>query len=418
MRDLLPDQKETYRYVEDVIRDVLGSYGYREIGLPVLESTQLFQRLMGEATDVVEKEMYTFDDRNGDSLTLRPEGTAGCVRAAQENGLLFNQTQRLWYSGPMFRHERPQKGRYRQFDSIGAECFGMAGPDIDAELLLLSAEIWRRLDIQEDLRLEINSLGSNEARVAFKQALVDYLSAHRGQLDEDSQRRLSTNPLRILDSKDEQTRQILSSDQVPLLTDYLDEESQAHFATLCSMLDRAGLAYRVNHRIVRGLDYYNRTVFEWITETLGAQGTVCGGGRYDGLVEIIGGRPTPAIGFGIGIDRLALMLMEKDTGAGRQSVDIFIVSMGENTRIEALLMAEELRRAEPGRHIVVHCGEGKLKSQMKKADASGACMALIVGEEELARGQVAVKRLRREAEQESISRLSLTDWLRSVAEEF
>ena len=286
------------RFVSDRIREVLSSYGYREIGLPVIETTDLFKRLVGEDTDIVEKEMYTFDDRNGDSLTLRPEGTAGCVRAAQQHGLTFNQVQRLWYSGPMFRYERPQKGRYRQFEQIGAECFGMAGPDVDAELILMLARIWKLLGIEDHLSLEVNSLGSNESRAAYRAALVEYFSKYKNDLDADSQRRLTSNPLRILDSKDERTRALMAD--VPLLADYLDDDSRQHFDELRQVLDRNQLPYKVNPFIVRGLDYYNKTVFEWVTDTLGAQGTVCGGGRYDGLVEQIGGKSTPAVGFANG----------------------------------------------------------------------------------------------------------------------
>lgn len=414
MQDLLPDLKEKYRYVEDITRGMLSRYGYREIGLPVLESTHLFQRLIGEGTDVVEKEMYTFEDRNGDSLTLRPEGTAGCVRAAEERGLLYNQIQRLWYGGPMFRHERPQKGRYRQFESIGAECFGMPGPDIDAELLLLTAQIWQALGLDDVISLEINSLGDSGTRRRFREALTAYLTDRKQELDADSQRRLETNPLRILDSKDEGTRKVLKA--APRLGDYLDDDSRLHFDGLKSVLDRAGLAYRENEQIVRGLDYYNRTVFEWITGDLGAQGTVCGGGRYDGLVEMIGGKSTPAVGFGIGIDRLALMLMEKGKGEGtaRSAADIYVVSTEGEPRIEALLLAEALRKEEPAYHVVVHCGGGKFKSQLKKADASGAHAAIILGDEEISQGKVSIKALRADTEQVTVSRDRVADYLRSV----
>ncbi|MDA0979451.1 MAG: histidine--tRNA ligase, partial [Proteobacteria bacterium] len=328
MQDILPAQKATFRAIEDVVRDVLDIYGYQEIGLPHLEQTQLFQRSVGENTDIVEKEMYTFDDRNGESLTLRPEGTAGCVRFAEENGLLFNQVQRLWYSGAMFRYERPQKGRYRQFEQIGAECFGMSGPDIDAELLLLTSRIWKRLGLTDEVTLELNSLGNAASRADFERELVSYLSRFRQELDEDSRRRLDSNPMRILDSKVERTQEILQ--QAPVLSDFLDEESRAHFAELRGLLDELGVAYQINPTIVRGLDYYNRTVFEWVTDSLGAQGTVCAGGRYDGLVEQLGGKPTPGVGFAMGLDRVALMLAGKATE--QANTDIYIVSQGAGAR--------------------------------------------------------------------------------------
>ena len=389
MQDLLPRQKEIFRHIEDTISSVLASYGYQEIGLPVIEFTDLFSRLVGEATDIVEKEMYSFEDRNGDSLTLRPEGTAGCVRMAQENGLIFNQIQRFWYTGPMFRHERPQKGRYRQFDQIGVECFGMEGPDIDAELLLLNYRIWQALALAQDVQLELNSLGSPASRSAFRDALVAYLETVRGDLDEDSQRRISTNPLRVLDSKVEKTRDLLAD--APLLGDYLDDESTTHFAALRRTLDRRQVPYVVNPMIVRGLDYYNGTVFEWTTDTLGAQGAVCAGGRYDGLVEQVGGRSTPGAGFAMGLDRLAMMLDEKFESTA--TADVYIASLGESARTFSLMLAEDLRNTLDTCRIVVHCADGKLKSQMKKADASGARVALIVGEDEVAGGEVTVKHL-------------------------
>lgn len=389
MQDLLPRQKEIFRHIEDTVRGVLASYGYQEIGLPVIEFTDLFSRLVGEATDIVEKEMYSFEDRNGDSLTLRPEGTAGCVRMAQENGLIFNQIQRFWYTGPMFRHERPQKGRYRQFDQIGVECFGMEGPDIDAELLLLNYRIWQALELAQDVQLELNSLGSPASRSAFRDALVAYLETVRGDLDEDSQRRISTNPLRVLDSKVEKTRDLLAD--APLLGDYLDDESTTHFAALRRTLDRRQVPYVVNPMIVRGLDYYNGTVFEWTTDTLGAQGAVCAGGRYDGLVEQVGGRSTPGVGFAMGLDRLAMMLDEKFESTA--TADVYIASLGESARTFSLMLAEDLRNTLDTCRIVVHCADGKLKSQMKKADASGARVALIVGEDEVAGGEVTVKHL-------------------------
>ncbi len=395
MQDILPAHKANFRVIEDAARSVLDAYGYAEIGLPVIEQTNLFKRLVGEHTDIVEKEMYTFDDRNDESLTLRPEGTAGCVRYAEDNGLLFNQVQRLWYTGPMFRYERPQKGRYRQFDQIGVECFGMAGPDIDAELLLLNARLWRSLGLADDIRLEMNSLGNAEARGRFRDALVDYLEAYKADLDEDSQRRLSTNPLRILDSKSAKTQDLLT--EAPRLADYLDDESISHFETLQALLADSGIDFVVNPNIVRGLDYYNRTVFEWITDTLGAQGTVCGGGRYDTLVEQLGGKPTPGVGFAMGLDRLALMLAAKREEEAR--ADVYVVSVGEAPRRAAIGLAERLRDGLPDVAIMAHCGDGKMKAQMKKADASGAGLAVILGEDELAAGLVSIKPLRGGSEQ-------------------
>ena len=406
MQDLLPVQKKISRAIEDVVREVLASYGYREIGLPQLEQTELFKRVVGENTDIVEKEMYTFDDRNGESLTLRPEGTAGCVRFAEQNGLLFNQVQRLWYSGAMFRYERPQKGRYRQFDQIGAECFGMPGPDVDAELLLMNARIWRKLGLDGDIRLELNSLGNPDARVKFKEKLAGYLQTYESELDEDSQRRLTTNPLRILDSKSLKTQEILQG--APVLSDYMDNESKQHFEGLRGLLDDNGIAYTVNPNIVRGLDYYNKTVFEWITTTLGSQGTVCGGGRYDGLVEQLGGKPSPGVGFAMGIDRLSLMLAEKMELS--KDADVYVVSHGNAARATALRLAESIRDQLSGKKIVVHCGDGKFKSQMKKADASGADLALVLGEDEVATGTVGIKSLREGGAQSTISQETLTQY--------
>ena len=406
MQDLLPAQKKISRTIEDVVREVLAAYGYREIGLPQLEQTELFKRVVGENTDIVEKEMYTFDDRNGESLTLRPEGTAGCVRFAEQNGLLFNQVQRLWYSGAMFRYERPQKGRYRQFDQIGAECFGMPGPDVDAELLLMNARIWRKLGLDGDIRLELNSLGNPDARVKFKGELAGYLQAYEQDLDEDSQRRLTTNPLRILDSKSSKTQEILRD--APVLSDYMDNESKQHFEGLQGLLDDNGIAYEVNPNIVRGLDYYNKTVFEWITTTLGSQGTVCGGGRYDGLVEQLGGKPSPGIGFAMGLDRLSLMLAEKMESS--KDADVYVVSQGDAARATGLRLAESIRDQLSGKKVVVHCGDGKFKSQMKKADASGADLALVLGEDEVAAGTVSIKSLREGGEQSTISQETLAQY--------
>lgn len=409
MQDLLPEKQEIIRFVSDKVRGVLAEYGYREIGLPVLESTSLFRRLVGESTDIVEKEMYTFDDRNGDSLTMRPEGTAGCVRAAQQHGLAFNQVQRLWYMGPMFRYERPQKGRYRQFEQIGVECFGMNGPDIDAELLFILARVWKELGLSDEIHLELNSLGSKESRASYREALVDYFSRYQSDLDEDSRRRLETNPLRILDTKDMRTRELL--DEAPRLNEFLDDESKQHFDELCGLLDRSQVGYTVNPLIVRGLDYYNKTVFEWITDSLGAQGTVCGGGRYDGLMEEIGGRSTPGVGFAMGLERLALMLEPGFNYPGQ--ADIYIASSGEGVRTQALLLAETIRDANSELRVVAHCGDGKFKSQFKKADAMGATLTLILGEEEIAGDKVGVKHLAT-GEQVTVSTAQLNEYVNKV----
>jgi histidyl-tRNA synthetase len=391
MNDILPDQTPAWQYLEDSVRAVLHAYGYREIRLPILEKTELFKRSIGEVTDIVEKEMYTFEDRNGDSLTLRPEGTAGCVRAGIEQGLLYNQQQRLWYMGPMFRHERPQKGRYRQFHQIGVEVFGMAGPDIDAELILMTARIWRRLGIR-DVRLQLNSLGTLEARGRYREALVGYLEQHRASLDEDSLRRLSSNPLRILDSKNPALQAVIEG--APRLADYLDEESRQHFARLCALLDAAGLDYELNPRLVRGLDYYGKTVFEWVTTRLGAQGTVCAGGRYDVLVEFLGGRPTPAVGFAMGIERLIALLEESGVAFPSQAPHVYIVTVGERAEAHGLVLADRLRDALPELRVLLNGGGGNFKNQFKRADKSGARLALILGDSELDAGQVGIKPLR------------------------
>ena len=407
MNDILPEQTPVWQFVESKVRAVLGNYGYQEIRMPVVEQTDLFKRSIGEVTDIVEKEMYTFEDRNGDSLTLRPEGTAGCVRAAEEHGLLFNQTRRLWYVGPMFRHERPQKGRYRQFHQIGVECFGMAGPDIDAELLILTARLWRELGLADHARLEINSIGTAQARRQYREALVAYLSDYREQLDGDSQRRLESNPLRILDSKSPETQEILTG--APRLDDYLDDESVEHFSQLRALLDAAGVPYQINNRLVRGLDYYGKTVFEWVTDSLGAQGTICAGGRYDGLVEQLGGKPTVAVGFAMGLERLILLLETLNLVPEHvnNDVDVYVTAMGEGAVAPALVLAEQVRNGLPGRGVVSHCGGGSFKSQMKKADRSGAQVALILGENEVAAGTVAIKPLRSDGEQKEVAQADL-----------
>jgi histidyl-tRNA synthetase len=390
MHDVKPDQTPYWQYLEGTVRDVLQSYGYSEIRMPLVEKTELFKRSIGEVTDIVEKEMYTFEDRNGDSLTLRPEGTASCVRACMENGLLHNQTQRLWYMGPMFRHERPQKGRYRQFHQIGVEVFGMEGPDIDAEMILMSARILKALGLYDSVVLHINSLGTAEARAAYRDKLVEYLTLHQDRLDEDSVRRLEGNPLRILDSKNPEMQQLI--EDAPKLMDHLDEVSVAHFERLKAYLDQAGIKYIVNPRLVRGLDYYSRTVFEWITDQLGAQGTVLAGGRFDGLVEQLGGKPTPAIGFAMGIERLVALLEDQQLARRIDSAPhAYFMAMGNDAELRAMQLSEELRDTVPGLRVQLHCGGGSFKSQMKKADKLGARFALILGEDELAGGVVAVK---------------------------
>ncbi|ENQ4671501.1 histidine--tRNA ligase [Vibrio cholerae] len=391
MNDCLPTQSPLWQKVEGVVKNVISAYGYSEVRMPIVEMTHLFSRAIGEVTDVVEKEMYTFEDRNGDSLTLRPEGTAGCVRSGIENGLLYNQEQRLWYMGPMFRHERPQKGRYRQFHQCGVEVFGLDGPDVDAELIMMTARLWRELGIAQHVRLELNSIGSLEARANYRTALIDYLEQYQNVLDEDCKRRMYTNPLRVLDSKNPDVQAILGD--APQLSDYLDAESKQHFAGLCELLDAAGIEYTVNQRLVRGLDYYNRTVFEWITESLGSQGTVCGGGRYDGLVEQLGGKPTPAVGFAMGLERLVLMMETLGNTDVRRSVDVYMVTAGEGTMMAGMKLAEQLREQVPGLRVMTHFGGGNFKKQFKRADKVGAAIALVLGEDEVAAQTVVIKDL-------------------------
>jgi histidyl-tRNA synthetase len=412
MNDLLPDQSPAWQQVESIIRKVAASYGYSEIRMPVLESTQLFKRSIGEVTDIVEKEMYTFDDRNGESVTLRPEGTASCVRAGNQHGLLYNQIQRLWYMGPMFRYERPQKGRYRQFHQFGIETFGIDSADADAEVILLSARLWQTFGIADQVELQLNSLGSNEARANYRDALKSYLSEYVSELDEDSQRRLETNPLRILDSKDANTQKLLEN--APKLSDYWDDESREHFWQLTSRLENAGVKYTLNERLVRGLDYYNRTVFEWVTTALGAQGTVCAGGRYDGLVEQLGGKATPAVGFAMGMERLVLLLQEQDKLTPRRTVDAYLMPLGEDAELNAPRIAEQLRNELPDLRLVSHCGGGAMKKQMKKADKSGAEVALIIGADEIAQQQVTVKPLRTDEQQETLSWQALIERLQPL----
>ncbi|AQQ68464.1 histidine--tRNA ligase [Microbulbifer agarilyticus] len=401
MNDLLPTQSPVWQYVESTLSELFARYGYSEIRTPLLEATQLFARAVGEATDIVEKEMYTFDDKSGDSVTLRPEGTAGTVRAAIQNNLLI-QPQRLWYFGPMFRYERPQKGRLRQFHQFGVEVFGIEGPDIDAEILMMTARLWKQLGVSEHVSLQLNSLGNSESRAAYRDALVEYLSARKDQLDEDSQRRLERNPLRILDSKNPDTQALLAD--APCLLDFLDDESRTHFDQLRAFLDATGVTYEVNPRLVRGLDYYGKTVFEWVTDSLGAQGTVCAGGRYDGLVEQMGGKPTPGVGFGLGVERLVLLLetLEVLPDALDQQVDAYMVAVGD-VQSAALAAAEQLRSDLPWLRLQTHCGGGSFKSQMKKADKSNADYALIIGEDEAAAGQITVKSLRADVEQQTVA---------------
>lgn len=400
MNDILPDETPRWRFLEATLGELLAEYGYREIRFPLLENTELFRRSIGEVTDIVEKEMYSFADRNGESVTLRPEGTASCVRAAEQHGLLRDAVQRLWYRGPMFRHERPQKGRLRQFHQLGAEVFGLPGPDIDAEMLTMTDRLWRRLGLRDCIELELNSLGSSAARAAYREALVSHLSRYRADLDADSQRRLDTNPLRILDSKVERTRELLVD--APALTDYFDAESTEHFARLRAQLDAAGIRYRINPHLVRGLDYYGKTVFEWTSDRLGAQATACAGGRYDGLVGQLGGKPTPAIGFGIGLERLLLLLEATavDPAVDQGSPDAYLV-VAEG--MAALPVAEHLRDAVPGLRLLQHCGGGSLKSQFKRADRSGAPLALILGAEEAASGTLTIKHLREDQPQQRLT---------------
>ena len=400
MNDILPGESSGWQFLDAALRDVVHAYGYQEIMLPLLEKTELFKRSIGEVTDIVEKEMYTFDDRNGDSLTLRPEGTASCVRACMQHGMLHNQVQRLWYTGPMFRHERPQKGRYRQFHQIGVEAFGMAGPDIDAEIIFMSARIWQRLGLK-DAVLQINSLGTLAARADYREALVKYLREHESGLDEDSRRRLESNPLRILDSKNPDMQALIEA--APQLPDYLDAESQQHFSELCALLNAAGVAYEINPRLVRGLDYYTKTVFEWVTDQLGAQGTICAGGRYDGLVEYLGGRPTPAFGFAIGLERLLALLLAADTEIPSNQPHVYLVLNGQQAVQHGMVFAEELRTCLPDLRLQTNCGNGSFKSQFKRADKSGANIALVMGDDEAATGMVILKSLRQEIDQETLS---------------
>ena len=407
MNDLLPAETPVWQWVESRARALFEAYGYGELRLPLVERTELFARGIGESTDVVEKEMYSCADRNGDSLSLRPEATASCVRAALTLGLIHNQQQRLWYAGPMFRYERPQKGRYRQFHQIGAEALGYPGPDVDAELILVSARLWRELGL-EDLKLELNSLGTPASRQEYRRLLVEYFSDRRDALDDDSLRRLASNPLRILDSKSPDMQAVIAA--APEITAHLDTESAEHFERLQAMLTGAGVAFRINPRLVRGLDYYSRTVFEWLTDRLGAQSAVCSGGRYDGLVEQLGGRPTPATGWALGMERLVALVTDNAPPASMP--DAYLVPVGAAAETEAPGLAESLRDAVPGLRLVMHCGGGSLKSAMKKADRSGAALALILGEQELGASTLSVKPLRENGEQLPLARPALLERLR------
>lgn len=415
MHDILPEHTSHWQHLESVIRNLLTAYGYSEIRMPIVEKTELFSRSIGEVTDIVEKEMYTFEDRNGDSLTLRPEGTASCVRAGLEHGLLHNQQQRLWYVGPMFRHERPQKGRYRQFHQVGVETFGFHGPDIDVELIAITARLWKELGLN-DVRLEINSLGSLQARQDYREVLVTYFNDHIDALDEESKRRLETNPLRILDTKNPEMAEVVK--WAPSLLDYLDTESRNHFEEKKACLEDLGIPFVVNPRLVRGLDYYSRSVFEWITESLGAQGTICAGGRYDGLIEQLGGRSGGAAGFAMGLERLIGLLEEEGNLPDAPPADAYLVAVGEGVARPALVLAERLRDQLPDLRLILNAGGGGFKAQMKRADRSRAAWALILGEDELAQGKVTLKPLRgQDVEQVSLDHdellARLSSWVKA-----
>lgn len=410
MNDILSPDTHLWRHVERVFRNTAHSYGYQEIRFPIVEKTELFKRTIGENTDIVEKEMYTFIDKQEESLTLRPEGTAGCVRAAIEHGHIYRQVQKLWYCGPFFRRERPQKGRYRQFHQCGAEVFGLPGPDIDAELILFSARLFNKLGLKNDVVLQLNSLGSSESRATYRKELVHYLTKHKSQLDEDSLRRLTTNPLRILDSKNPDLRDLIH--KAPRLIDYLDNESKNHFRCLQEYLDYAGLSYEINPFLVRGLDYYCRTVFEWVTHRLGAQGTVCAGGRYDGLIEQLGGKPTPALGFALGLERTILLLQQRQDYAASTMMHAYFITDGEEAFQVALKLSDKLRDEISGIRIILHCGGGNISNQFKKADKSGACLAIVLGENELKTHTLTIKSLRENVPQQTIHQLEVANYLK------
>jgi len=401
MHDILPEQSPRWQYAENIIKQVLASYCYHEIRLPIVEKTELFKRSIGEVTDIVEKEMYTFDDRNNDSLTLRPEGTAGCLRACLEHGLLHNQVHRLWYYGPMFRHERPQKGRYRQFYQLGVETYGLAGPDIDAEVIALTDRMWKKLGIRSKVRLELNTLGTIEERLVYREKLVEYFNQHLELLDEDSLRRLETNPLRILDSKNRDLKQVIQN--APELLDYMGDESRNHFETLTQTLDSLGIEYTLNTRLVRGLDYYGKTVFEWVTDDLGSQGTICAGGRYDSLIEQLGGKANHAIGFAMGMERLLLLIEQLEDVPVEKMVDVYMICVGPEAEKVGMCLAEKIRTEIDGIKLQLNCGGGSFKSQFKKADKSGAEFAIIIGEDEVSCNEVSLKPLRTDQQQKNIS---------------
>ncbi len=411
MNDCSPTESPLWQWIEGQVRQILSSYGYSEVRMPIVESTPLFARAIGEVTDVVSKEMYTFWD-NDEQLTLRPEGTAGCVRAAIEHGWIYNNEQRLWYMGPMFRHERPQKGRYRQFHQAGVEVFGIATPEIDAELIILTARLWKALGIDQHVSLQLNSIGSLEARANYRSALVAFLENHQDLMSEEEKERLVKNPLRILDTKNQALQDVL--DGAPKLLDYLDDESREHFAQLCGLLDAVGIQYEINPKLVRGLDYYNKTVFEWVTSALGAQGTVCGGGRYDGLVEQLGGHATSGVGFAMGLERLVLLVQEVNKSIPvKSAVDIYVVYQGEGTTLAAFQLAEKLRSELPHLSTMLHCSGGNFKKQFKRADKSGATLALVLGESEVQNNQVVVKHLLGEAEQQTIDVANLIEHVKA-----
>lgn len=411
MNDCSPTESPLWQWIEGQIRQILSSYGYSEVRMPIVESTPLFARAIGEVTDVVSKEMYTFWD-NDEQLTLRPEGTAGCVRAAIEHGWIYNNEQRLWYMGPMFRHERPQKGRYRQFHQAGVEVFGIATPEIDAELIILTARLWKALGIDKHVSLQLNSIGSLEARANYRSALVAFLENHQDLMSEEEKERLVKNPLRILDTKNQALQDVL--DGAPKLLDYLDDESREHFAQLCGLLDAVGIQYEINPKLVRGLDYYNKTVFEWVTSALGAQGTVCGGGRYDGLVEQLGGHATSGVGFAMGLERLVLLVQEVNKSIPvKSAVDIYVVYQGEGTTLAAFQLAEKLRSELPHLSTMLHCSGGNFKKQFRRADKSGATLALVLGESEVQNNQVVVKHLLGTAEQQTIDVANLIEHVKA-----
>ncbi|MDK7253306.1 histidine--tRNA ligase [Haemophilus sp. UMB1048] len=411
MNDCSPTESPLWQWIEGQVRQILSSYGYSEVRMPIVESTPLFARAIGEVTDVVSKEMYTFWD-NDEQLTLRPEGTAGCVRAAIEHGWIYNNEQRLWYMGPMFRHERPQKGRYRQFHQAGVEVFGIATPEIDAELIILTARLWKALGIDQHVLLQLNSIGSLEARANYRSALVAFLENHQDLMSEEEKERLVKNPLRILDTKNQALQDVL--DGAPKLLDYLDDESREHFAQLCGLLDAVGIQYEINPKLVRGLDYYNKTVFEWVTSALGAQGTVCGGGRYDGLVEQLGGHATSGVGFAMGLERLVLLVQEVNKSIPvKSAVDIYVVYQGEGTTLAAFQLAEKLRSELPHLSTMLHCSGGNFKKQFKRADKSGATLALVLGESEVQNNQVVVKHLLGAAEQQTIDVANLIEHVKA-----